>query len=123
MSGGVKRSARVAERLREELSAMLRTLDDPRLLGVVVMRVEMTDDLQLARIYVRKELGISEDAERKVLLRGLTSASGRLRRSVGQALSLRYAPELKFFYDEGLDAIQRVEEILKEIHTDEVGRK
>ncbi len=123
MSGGVKRSSRVSERLREEVSARLRTLDDPRLLGIVITRVEMTDDLQLARIYVRRELGISDESERRALLRGLASASGKLRRDVGQALSLRYSPELKFFYDEGLDAINRVEELLKEIHAEDEGRK
>lgn len=123
MSGTVKRSARVAERLREELSALLRNLDDPRLLGVVVMRVEMTDDLQLARIYVRRELGISDESERKALLRGLSSASGKLRKDVGHALSLRYSPELKFFYDEGLDALSRVEALLQEIHAEDTGRK
>lgn len=123
MSGGVKRSSRVSERLREEVSARLRTLDDPRLLGIVITRVEMTDDLQLARIYVRRELGISDESERRALLRGLASASGKLRRDVGQVLSLRYSPELKFFYDEGLDAINRVEELLKEIHAEDEGRK
>ena len=53
MPGEVKRAVRVSGRLREEMSRQLAALRDPRLAGVLVTRVEMTDDLQLARIYVR----------------------------------------------------------------------
>jgi ribosome-binding factor A len=115
MSGPVKRSARVAERLREELSAKLRDMRDPRLAGVFVSRVEMTDDLQSAKVFVRRELGAAEAGVQKEMLKGLQAASGRLRRDVAGALSLRYAPALRFFYDEAPDAVDRVEELLREI--------
>lgn len=114
--GEVKRAVRVAGRVQAELAGLVRDLRDPRVVGVAVTRVEMTDDLQLARIYVRRELGdASDEADRQKLLKGLDAASGRLRRDVARAVSLRYAPNLKFFYDEGLEAANRVEELLKEI--------
>jgi ribosome-binding factor A len=115
--GEVKRAVRVAERVREELAAVLRTLRDPRLLGALVTRVEMTDDLQLAKVYVRvMEAGPGADAQRrKELLRGLDAASARIRRDVTSAVSLRYAPTFKFYYDEGVEAASRVEELLREI--------
>ena len=53
MSREVKRSARVAERMRVELATMLRSLRDPRVVGALVTRIELTDDLSFARIYVR----------------------------------------------------------------------
>jgi ribosome-binding factor A len=115
VSGGVKRSARVGERMREELSAALRTMRDPRIEGTLISRVELTDDLQTARVYVRREMGAGDEKERRELLKGLSGASGRLRRDVSQALALRYAPTLKFFYDEAPDAVTRVEELLHEI--------
>ena len=114
MSGGVKRATRVAGRLQEELSAALRTLRDPRLEGVLVSRVELTDDLQLARIYVRRELG-EDEAAVKGALKALGAAAGRLRHSAAQALGLRYAPNLRFFYDEAPDAVARIEELLREV--------
>jgi ribosome-binding factor A len=111
-SGGVKRATRVAERLREELSLALRGLGDPRVAGALVTRVELTDDLQSAKVYVRHELGA---VDMKPLLRGLTAASGKLRKDAAQAMKLRYAPSLRFYYDEQPDAVQRIEELLREV--------
>jgi ribosome-binding factor A len=110
----VKRATRVAVRLQEELAAALRALGDPRLAGVLVSRIEMTDDLQSARVYVRREQGGDPKAV-KAALKALGAAAGRLRKSAGQALGLRYTPELRFFYDESLDAVSRVEELLREV--------
>jgi ribosome-binding factor A len=117
-TGGVKRSARVAERLREELSARLRDMRDPRLAGVLVSRVEMPDDLQSAKVFVRREMGVVDPGVQKEMLKGLQAASGRLRRDVAGALSLRYAPTLRFLYDEAPDAVDRIEELLREIHSE-----
>jgi ribosome-binding factor A len=115
MSSEVKRAVRVAGRMREELASALGGLSDPRVLGVIVSRVELTDDLQLARIYVRRESGAASPQEQAALLRGLESAAGRLRQQVTRGLGLRYAPNLRFFYDEAQDAVSRVEELLAEI--------
>lgn len=115
MSGAVKRSSRVSERLREEFSALLRGLNDPRVLGALVTRVEMPDDLQSAKVFVRRELGPGDEKDRRDLVKGLTAASGKLRREAGQALGLRYSPELRFFYDDAQEAVSRVEELLQEI--------
>lgn len=116
-----KRSKRVAERAREELALLLRTLSDPRLHGVVVTRVEVTDDLSFARVFFRKyEVGSNgaSEAERKTILRGFDAASGRIRRDVARALGLRVAPTFRFLYDEGIDAQHRIEELLREIATE-----
>src|SRR4051812_38962007 len=114
---GVKRSARIAERMREDLAAALRGLSDPRLVGVLVSRVELTDDLQTARVYVRRELGPDEAAV-KAALKALGSAAGKLRHAVAQAMGLRYTPSLRFFYDEEPDAVNRIEELLREVKRD-----
>ena len=76
--------------------------------------MELTDDLQSAKVYVRRELGGDERAV-KAALKALGAAAGLLRREVGQALGLRYAPELRFFYDASLDAVTRIEELLREV--------
>jgi ribosome-binding factor A len=101
----------------------LRAMGDPRLGKVTVTRVEMTDDLQLARIYVRSGLDPrggegQADAERQRMMRGLQAASGRLRAQLGRGLALRYTPSLRFFLDEGLEAQTRVDELLAEIATE-----
>jgi ribosome-binding factor A len=112
-----KRAVRVAERVREEIGrALVRDLDDPRLALAVVIRVEMPDDLGVAKVLVRLATGGENEASRKRLLAGLQAASGLLRKQVGQNMGLRRAPELRFFYDEGQDASTRVEELLHEIN-------
>jgi ribosome-binding factor A len=117
--GPVKRSARVAERVREEIArALSRDLADPRLQYAVVTRVEMPDDLSLARVWLRLASGGDDASARERLVAGMNAAKGLLRKRVGQAVGLRRAPDLRFVYDEGQDASQRIEEILHEIERD-----
>ena len=111
----VKRSVRVGERLREELATLLtREVHDPRVKDVIVTLVDMTADLQLARVKVR--LATDDVAPgRNALLQGLESASRMLRRELGKRLQLRYAPQLVFHYDEAPEKRTRIDELLDEI--------
>ncbi|MBI4700794.1 MAG: 30S ribosome-binding factor RbfA [Deltaproteobacteria bacterium] len=109
------RKLRVAGDVQQLLSEHLLALEDPRLLGAGVTRVELSDDLQSARVFVRIAVGPDDPTRRQDLLRALRAAAGRLRHHVGRALGLRFTPELHFHYDRGPDAAWRVEEILAEI--------
>ena len=91
-----------------------RDLRDPRLVGAIVVRVEMSDDLRNARIYVRRLEGADETAV-AAMLEGLKRASVMLRREVSKRVGLRVAPELRFYFDEGQDATTRIEELLEEV--------
>ncbi len=113
------RVRRVAEGVREELATLIAgEVRDPGAAGAVVTRVEMANDLKSGRVYVRLLEGGGDPARRMRLVESLGRASGMLRREVTQRLSLRHAPALKFFYDEGLDRSTRVEELLAEIEAD-----
>ncbi|MEO7109470.1 MAG: 30S ribosome-binding factor RbfA [Polyangiaceae bacterium] len=115
----IKRATRVAEGVRQEISMLIsQSLRDPRVRGAVVSRVEMTDDLREARVYVRALEGAEDKEKKKELVEGLTRAAGMLRREIAKALKLRVAPELKFFFDEGDDKRTRVESLLMEIEHD-----
>jgi ribosome-binding factor A len=117
--GEIKRATRVAEGVRQEISVLIsQSLRDPRVRGAVVSRVEMTDDLREARVYVRALEGSEDKEKKKELVEGLTRAAGMLRREIAKALKLRVAPELKFFFDEGDDKRTRVESLLMEIEHD-----
>ena len=114
----VKRATRVGERLREELAWLVtREVRDPRLAGVIIVRVAMTDDLRTARVYVRL-LEMKDEAHTKEVITGLTRARSMLRRATAMRMGLRYAPELTFFYDEGQEKRDRVDELLHEIKRD-----
>jgi ribosome-binding factor A len=111
---GVRRE-RVQSEIGRELATALAVLNDPRLLGLSITRVELSEDLRVARVLVRITVGEDDPARRKSAATALSRAAGRLRGEVGRALGLRYAPELRFRYDEGLDAAQRVDQLLAEI--------
>ena len=94
------RIGRINEEIRKELSALLRTVKDPRVAEAMltITHVDTTSDLRYARVYIS---ALRCDDE-KALLKGLKSASGYLRHQLGQAIDLRYTPELQFFTDDSI---------------------
>jgi ribosome-binding factor A len=119
---GVKRAVRVAAQVKEEVArALARDLGDPRLAHAIVTRVEMTDDLSLARIMVRLGTGGDDPSARARVLAAFHAAGGLLRARLGKRLGLRRAPELRFVYDEGVDASAHIERLLAEIAREKIG--
>jgi ribosome-binding factor A len=113
------RAKRVGEGVREEIAKLLSAeVKDPRAAGAVVTRVEMTADLRTAHVYVRLLAGAEDEARRRDLTAALRRASGMLRREVAQRLRLRFAPELRFVYDDGVDHTTRIEQLLDEIRAE-----
>jgi ribosome-binding factor A len=108
----------VEAELRDVLARSLQQLDDPRLLGVGITSVEVSPDLQSARVYVRLIFGNDGPTLRRELLRGLDAANGRLRRDLALHLRLRRQPTLRFVYDEQPDRAHRVDDLLDEIARD-----
>ena len=106
-----RRSERVSELLRHELSQLIvRDLKDPRLSGIVsVTVVETTNDLKRARVSV-SVMGSPEVQESA--MRGINSASGFMRHELGKRLSLRYVPDLSFVLDHSLDEAEHIYQLL-----------
>ena len=113
---GFRRADRVAERIRSELmDLVLRgSVRDPAAKDVVVSAVRVTDDLSIARVYVRVLEEIDADRQDAVV-EALRRASGFLRRELGHRLQLRHVPSLEFFWDDVVDSALRIESILDEI--------
>jgi ribosome-binding factor A len=113
MKGRGDRSARVSERIREELSLLLlRKVNDPGLSPVTVTEVSVTKDLRIAHVNY-SALVAPED--RPAVAKALRRSSGFLRRELGHLLGLRYAPELQFHYDDSFDRGARIDAILRDI--------
>jgi ribosome-binding factor A len=117
-----RRPRRVAETIRKHLAeALARELFDPRLVGLIVTRVEVGTDLGIAKAYVRLLVGADDATEREVE-KALNRAGPILRRGLGTRLGLKKMPELSFFYDSSQKAIDRVEELLGEIQRENSSR-
>jgi len=120
MSQG-SRPDRVADQIRSELALLItREVHDPGIGFVTLTRVQMTPDLQLARVYYTtigtSASGLSDDKARQNTAKALHRATPFLRRRIGATLRLRRTPELEFFYDESIAGQDRIERLLSELH-------
>ena len=110
------RLARLTGEIREEVARIVARLKDPRIGFVTITRVSLTADLRHAKVHV----GIlGGPAQRERSLAGLRQATGFVRRELGKTLRLRFTPELAFEYDSGLDAADRVAQLLEEVKGEE----
>jgi ribosome-binding factor A len=109
-----KRSERLGELILAEISDVItREIKDPRIGFVTLTRVEMSDDLRYAKVFVSC---IGTDAEKVRMLQGLSSATGYIRRHLGRALHLRYTPEIAFVLDDSLEHGAKIAQILRQLH-------
>ena len=90
----------INEEIQKELSALLRTVKDPRVQDVMISitRVETTPDLRYTKVYV----SFLQEDKAADAMKGLKSAAGFLRRQLGQNLKLRYAPEIVWALDDSI---------------------
>lgn len=92
----------ISEAYRNELS-------DPRLKGVQLTAAEMTADLQVLKIYYYVD---GPDGDKKRAHTGLQSAKGYLKKVIADNLVLRFIPDIRFYFDEGIEKAERLDRIL-----------
>lgn len=106
-----RRTVRVAEAIREELLQIIGfEMDDPRIKGVEITRIEVTADSRNATVHVAVQ---GDEKEQKAILKALRSAAGYLRHEVAQRVDLRHMPELRFDLDKFLASDSRIDLLLK----------
>lgn len=108
-----RRLEKMNELLRQTIAALLLTKSkDPRLKMVNVTGVKVTADLKKALVLYST---LVKEEERAGIQKALVKASGFIRAAVGESLSLKYAPEIKFEFDRNLEYAQHMSEILNRI--------
>lgn len=108
------RANRVGEQLKKELGQIFqRELKDPRIGFLTVTAVEMTGDLQQARVYI-SVLGSEEQKENS--LKAIAQASGFIRSEIGKKIRLRHTPELEFKIDESIEYGSKIERLLEDLN-------
>lgn len=108
-------------RLQSELLKMFNTtiiyeLGDSRLKSVYFSDMIISPDLTLAKVYFYSH---DNDYTDKQLIRYLTKASGQFKKCIGNAKIMRIIPELRFYWDDSYNKSQKIESILKTIHSEE----
>lgn len=104
------RVQRVARQIQQELSRIIECqLKDPRVGMVTLTHVDVSPDLRVARVYFSR-LGTGE--ERESAKAALTHAAGFLRRELGNAVTLRYLPELRFHVDDSYELNAKIAKLV-----------
>jgi ribosome-binding factor A len=107
------RSNRVGEQMKKELGEIIgRKIKDPRIGFVTVTDVQVTGDLQQAKVFISV---LGDNQQRENTLKGLAKAKGFIRSEIGQRIRLRKTPEITFEFDESIDYGNRIENLLYQI--------
>ena len=116
------RPNRVADQIRQELSELLTRgeVHDPGIGFITLTRVQVSPDLQMARVFYTT---LGDAKARQETARALDRATPFFRRQIGGRLRLRRVPEFEFRFDESVAQQDRIEQILRDLHKEERQRR
>ncbi|NWG38371.1 MAG: 30S ribosome-binding factor RbfA [Hydrogenophilaceae bacterium] len=98
------RSRRVADEIQRELAEIIRLeLKDPRIGLITITGVEVTNDLEHARIFITRLTTKPAATSHEDVLHALRRAAGFLRSQLAQRMKLRLVPQLTFAYYESVE--------------------
>lgn len=117
----VRRADRVGELLREEVSRLvLAEIRDPRVRGVAVTGVDLSDDLRHAKVW----WGFVGGADARAgAAEALERAAPFMQREIGRRVELRHTPHLHFVYDEAGDRGRRIDRLVEEARRADAARE
>jgi len=109
-----RRTDRINEQLREEISMLLtRSIKDPRLNGIIsITRVISSGDLRSAKVYisVMGNLQTKRDA-----LAGIQSAASFLRRELRDRINMKHTPFLTYDLDDSLEEADQLLRLMNQV--------
>jgi ribosome-binding factor A len=110
------RSDRVQVAMKKEISVILQEdIKDPRVKFITITRIDLTGNLRHAKIYFST---LGDEASRKAGEDGIQSASGFIRKLIGERLKLKYVPELSFRLDKSIEYSIGLEKTFERIHNE-----
>jgi ribosome-binding factor A len=117
MNYGYKRADRVSDLLKEEISQLLlREVKDPHIGFITITDVEVSKDLQVAKVYYTI---LGDEKQLRESAQALNRASRFIKRQLGKRLRMRYIPDIIFKYDHSLEYGNRIDDILSHLENSE----
>lgn len=114
-----KRQKQIGGLIQEEINFIFQRLGLNMINGgmVSISSVKVTPDLLEARIY----FSVFNAADNKLVLKKIEDRAWEIKKELASRVKhqLRRIPELKFFLDDTLDHVFKMEEIFKQIKTDD----
>ena len=114
-----KRQKQIGGLIQEEINFIFQRLGLNMINGgmVSISSVKVTPDLLEARIYV----SVFNTADNKAVLKKIEERAWEIKKELATRVKhqLRRIPELKFFLDDTLDHVFKMEELFKQIKTED----
>jgi len=110
------RAERVAERIKQDVSSIIRErVADPRVGFVSVTEVDLSPDLKNATIYLSV---MGDEQKKKETMEAFSSARGFIRSQLAVMLNLRLTPEIHFVHDDSIERGSRILGLISQLHTE-----
>lgn len=105
---------KVESLIKEEISLIfLYKLRDPELGFVTITNVKVSPDLRIAKIYI----SVFDKEKRGAVLEKINASNGYIRSELAHRIKIKFTPELKFFIDDTLDYVEKIDGLIKKIHS------
>ena len=112
-----KRAAKVGDQILKEIADLLvRRVNDPRVSGVTLTGIHLSNDLRHSRVYYSL-IGDREDIRKTQA--GLDSAKGFIKREIGRRMDIKYIPDIVFEHDPTLEKGDDLERLFQKIKLDD----
>jgi ribosome-binding factor A len=79
---------------------------------ITITNVRVSPDLKLAKIYI----SVFEKERRDEVLERIRTKTKFIRSELASRITIKFVPELKFFVDDTLDYVEKIEGLIKKIH-------
>lgn len=114
------RSRRVADQLQRELADIIRLeIKDPRVGLVTITSVEVTSDLEHAKVFITSLKATDAIVDHEAVLNALRRASGYMRSQLAHRMKLRLVPQLSFVYDESIERGMHLSQLIDQAVADD----
>ena len=107
------RIIRVNDNLKKEIAFFIQNSDLKENCGFLsINHVDTSRDLSGAKVFFSS---INSQLSNRELQKFLNENSWRIRKGLSGILPLKRAPELKFFYDEHIDNVRKIDDLIEKL--------
>ncbi len=107
------RAEKIASTIKKLLAQPISDISNEISAGFATLTtVRITKDLQLAKLYISL---YGKNSKPGLLMEELEMRKYDLKHQIGKELRLRYIPDLKFYFDDTLNEMEKIQSLLKTI--------
>ena len=104
---------KVERLIKEEVSLIfLHKLQDPDYGFLTITKVIVSRDLKQAKVYI----SVFVKEKRELVINKIQSILGFIRSELAHRIKIKFTPELKFFIDDSIDYVEKIEGLIDRIH-------